>query len=92
MLLSREKQQATNVKIKAHMNYLNRKISGYNRVDDLKGGIVTVGTFLRSTKNIESIELIRSEKDEKKQSALKKELLPCATISGIFDPLDRMGT
>lgn len=69
------------------MNYLNRKISGYNRVDDLKGGIITVGTFLKSTKNIDSIELIRSEKDEKKQSELKKELLPCATISGIFEPI-----
>lgn len=66
------------------MNYLDRHISGYSTVEDLKGVETTLRTFLISEKHKAKIELIRSEKDEQKQKDLKRGL-PCATLSGVFN-------
>lgn len=74
------------MKIIRDMSYFNRKISIYQNVTDNKGAKATLRTFLLSDKYKSQIEELRTVEDKNERNRLKK-LLPCITVSGIFEPI-----
>lgn len=67
------------------MIYLDKTVSLYQNVYDRIGNKTTLRNFLVSDKYRNQVEKIRSIKDKRKRSLLKKQL-PLVTISGIFEP------
>lgn len=60
-------------------------VSVYNGVTDNVGTVTLLGNFLGSRRHIDRILQLRAEEDAERRGAMKKSL-PCATISGVFQP------
>lgn len=67
------------------MKHLDKNISIYQNVTDNNGAKATLRTFLLSDKYKSQIEELRTVEDKNERNRLKK-LLPCITISGVFEP------
>lgn len=64
----------------------DKRISVYNGVNDTKGIVTSLRTFLNDTKHKDEIISLRTIEDKEARNKIKK-TLPQATISGVFEPI-----